>query len=225
MNPHGGPWARDSWYFNPEVQFLANRGYAVLQVNFRGSTGYGKKFWESSFKQWGLTMQDDLSDGVQWLVDKGIADKKRIAIYGGSYGGYATLQGLVKNPDLYAAGVDYVGVSNMFTFMRTIPPYWKPMLEMFYEMVGNPVKDSILLASVSPVLNAGKIKAPLFIAQGANDPRVNKDESDQMVAALKKRGITVEYMVKANEGHGFHNEENRFDFYRAMEKFLGEHLK
>jgi len=225
INPHGGPWARDSWYFNPEIQFLANRGYAVLQVNFRGSTGYGKKFWESSFKQWGLTMQDDITDGVQWLIDKGIADKKRIAIYGGSYGGYATLQGLVKNPDLYAAGVDYVGVSNMFTFMKTVPPYWKPMLEMFYEMVGNPGKDSSLLASVSPALNADKIKAPLFIAQGANDPRVNKDESDQMVDALKKRGVTVEYMVKDNEGHGFHNEENRFDFYRAMEKFLGEHLK
>jgi len=225
MNPHGGPWARDSWYFNPEIQFLANRGYAVLQVNFRGSTGYGKKFWESSFKQWGLTMQDDITDGVQWLIDKGIADKEKIAIYGGSYGGYATLQGLVKNPDLYAAGVDYVGVSNMFTFMQTIPPYWKPMLEMFYEMVGNPKSDSALLASVSPALNADKIKAPLFIAQGANDPRVNKAESDQIVEALKKRGVTVEYMVKDNEGHGFRNEENRFDFYRAMEKFLGEHLK
>jgi len=225
MNPHGGPWARDSWYFNPEVQFLANRGYAILQVNFRGSTGYGKKFWESSFKQWGLTMQDDITDGVQWLIDKGIADKERVAIYGGSYGGYATLQGLVKDPDLYAAGVDYVGVSNMFTFMQTIPPYWKPMLEMFYEMIGNPKSDSALLASVSPALNSDKIKAPLFIAQGANDPRVNKAESDQVVEALKKRGIAVEYMVKDNEGHGFRNEENRFDFYRAMEKFLGEHLK
>lgn len=224
MNPHGGPWARDSWYFNPEVQFLANRGYAVLQVNFRGSTGYGKQFWESSFKQWGLSMQDDITDGVQWLIDEGIADKNRVAIYGGSYGGYATLEGLVKNPDLYAAGVDYVGVSNLFTFMKTIPPYWKPMLEMVYEMVGNPESDSALLASVSPALNADRIKAPLFIAQGANDPRVNKAESDQMVEALKKRGITVEYMVKDNEGHGFRNEENRFDFYRAMEKFLGEHL-
>jgi dipeptidyl aminopeptidase/acylaminoacyl peptidase len=225
VNPHGGPWARDSWFLNPEVQFLANRGYAVLQMNFRGSTGYGKKFWEISFKQWGLTMQDDVTDGAQWLIGKGIADKKRIAIYGGSYGGYATLQGLVKDPDFYAAGVDYVGVSNMFTFMNTIPPYWKPMLDMFYEMIGDPKTDSVLLASVSPALNAEKIKAPLFIAQGANDPRVNKAESDQMVEALKKRGVTVEYMVKDNEGHGFHNEENRFDFYRAMEKFLGEHLK
>jgi len=225
VNPHGGPWARDSWGFNPEVQFLANRGYAVLQMNFRGSTGYGRKFWEDSFKQWGLTMQDDISDGVKWLVDKGIADPKRVAIYGGSYGGYATLMGIVKDPDQYAAAVDYVGVSNMFTFMNTIPPYWKPMLDMFHEMVGDPKKDSVLLVSVSPVFHVDKIKTPLFIAQGANDPRVNKAESDQMVEALKKKGVVVEYMVKNNEGHGFHNEENRFDFYKAMEKFLGEHLK
>ena len=128
-------------------------------------------------------------------------------------------------PDLYAAAVDYVGVANLFTFMNTIPPYWKPMLDMFHEMVGDPKKDSMSLASVSPVFHVDKIKTPLFIAQGANDPRVNKAESDQMVAALKKKGVTVEYMVKNNEGHGFHNEENRFDFYRAMEKFLGEHLK
>ncbi|MEI6883998.1 MAG: S9 family peptidase [Bacteroidota bacterium] len=224
VNPHGGPWARDSWGFNPEIQFLANRGYAVLQMNFRGSTGYGRKFWEDSFKQWGLTMQDDVSDGLKWLVDKGIADPKRVAIYGGSYGGYATLMGIVKDPDQYAAAVDYVGVSNMFTFMNTIPPYWKPMLDMFHEMVGDPKKDSALLASVSPVFHVDKIKTPLFIAQGANDPRVNKAESDQMVEALKKKGVVVEYMVKDNEGHGFHNEENRFDFYRAMEKFLGQHL-
>lgn len=225
VNPHGGPWARDSWGFNPEVQFLANRGYAVLQMNFRGSTGYGKKFWEDSFKQWGLKMQDDVSDGLKWLAGKGIVDPKRAAIYGGSYGGYATLMGIVKDPDQYSAAVDYVGVSNMFTFMNTIPPYWKPMLDMFHEMVGDPKKDSMSLASVSPVFHVDKIKTPLFIAQGANDPRVNKAESDQMVAALKKKGVTVEYMVKNNEGHGFHNEENRFDFYRAMEKFLGEHLK
>ena len=225
VNPHGGPWARDSWGFNPEIQFLANRGYAVFQMNFRGSTGYGKEFWEKSFKQWGLTMQDDITDGVNWLIEKEIADEDRIAIYGGSYGGYATLEGLVKTPDLYAAGVDYVGVSNLFTFMKTIPPYWKPFLEMMYEMVGNPVTDSLQYVETSPALNADKIVAPLFIAQGANDPRVNKDESDQMVEALKKRGVVVEYLVKDDEGHGFHNEENRFDFYRAMEKFLGEHMK
>jgi dipeptidyl aminopeptidase/acylaminoacyl peptidase len=224
VNPHGGPWARDNWGFNPEVQFLANRGYAVLQMNFRGSTGYGKEFWEASFKQWGQSMQDDITDGVNWLIEKGIADPERIAIYGGSYGGYATLAGLTFTPDLYAAGVDYVGVSNLFTLLETIPPYWEPMLDMFYEMMGHPKEDSLLLRQISPVFHADKIKAPLFIAQGANDPRVNKAESDQMVEALKQRGIEVQYMVKDNEGHGFRNEENRFDFYAAMEKFLEEHI-
>ena len=225
VNPHGGPWARDSWGFNSEVQFLANNGYAVLQMNFRGSTGYGRKFWETSFKQWGRTMQNDISDGVKWLVDQGIADPKRVAIYGASYGGYATLAGLTLTPELYAAGVDYVGVANMFTFMKTIPPYWEPYRQMFYEQVGDPVKDSLMLAEVSPVLLVDKIKAPLFVAQGANDPRVNKAESDQMVKALKNRGIAVEYMVKDNEGHGFYNQENQFDFYRSMLAFLDKHLK
>ncbi len=225
INPHGGPWFRDTWGFNPEVQFLANRGYAVLQMNFRGSTGYGRKFWEASFKQWGQSMQDDITDGVQWLTKEGIAEPKRIAIYGGSYGGYATLAGVAFTPDLYAAAVDYVGVANMFTFMKTIPPYWKPFLDMFHEMVGDPEKDKAMMEAVSPVMHADEIKTPLFVAQGAHDPRVNKDESDQMVEALKKRGVDVEYMVKDNEGHGFHNEENRFDFYGAMEKFLAKHLK
>jgi len=224
INPHGGPWARDGWGFNPEIQFLANRGYAVLQMNFRGSTGYGRKFLEASFKKWGREMQDDITDGTQWLIDKGIADSTRIAIYGGSYGGYATLMGLVKEPHMYAAGVDYVGVSNMFTFMKTIPPYWEPMLEMMYEMVGDVEKDSVMLREVSPVFHVDKIKSPLFIAQGANDPRVNVDESDQMVKAMKEKGIEVEYLVKKDEGHGFRNEENKFDFYRAMEKFLNTQL-
>jgi dipeptidyl aminopeptidase/acylaminoacyl peptidase len=224
INPHGGPWLRDTWVYNPEVQFLANRGYAVLQVNYRGSIGYGRTFWESSFKQWGKTMQNDLTDGVNWLIEQGIADTKRVAIYGGSYGGYATLAGLAFTPDVYACGVDYVGVSNLFTFMKSIPPYWKPYLEMLYEMVGNPEKDSLLLEEISPVFHVDKIKVPLFIAQGRMDPRVNVNESDQMVEALKKRGIDVPYMVKDNEGHGFHNEENRFDFYEAMEKFLAKHL-
>lgn len=224
VNPHGGPWFRDSWGYNPEVQFLANRGYAVLQVNFRGSTGYGRKFWESSFKQWGKTMQNDITDGVQWLIKQGVADPKRVGIYGGSYGGYATLAALTFTPDLYACGVDYVGVSNLFTFMKSIPPYWKPFLEMLYEMVGHPEKDQALLREASPVFHVDKIKVPLLIAQGANDPRVNKNESDQIVAALKAKGIEVPYMVKDNEGHGFANEENRFDFYRAMEEFLAKHL-
>lgn len=224
VNPHGGPWARDVWGFNPEVQFLANRGYAVFQMNFRGSTGYGKKFWEISFKQWGKTMQDDVSDGVRWLVKQEIADPKRVAIYGGSYGGYCTLAGLAFSPDLYACGVDYVGVSNLFTFMKSIPPYWKPYLDMFHEMVGDPQQDSALLASASPVFHVDQIKAPLLVAQGAKDPRVNINESNQIVEALKSRGIDVPYMVKENEGHGFRNEENRFDFYEAMEKFLAKHL-
>ena len=224
VNPHGGPWVRDAWGFNPEVQFLANRGYAVLQVNYRGSTGYGRKFWEASFKQWGGTMQDDITDGVNWLVSQGIADPKRVAIYGGSYGGYAVLEGLTKNPDLYAAGVDYVGVSNLFTFLKTVPPYWKPYLDMMYEMVGNPQTDKSWFEAHSPALNADKIKAPLFVAQGAKDPRVNINESNQIVEALKKRGVDIQYMVKPNEGHGFHNEENRFDFYEAMEAFLSKHL-
>lgn len=224
INPHGGPWARDNWGFNPEIQFLANRGYAVLQMNFRGSTGYGRQFWEASFKKWGREMQDDITDGTLWLIEQGIADKDRIAIYGGSYGGYATLMGLVKEPQLYAAGVDYVGVSNMFTFMKTIPPYWKPMLNMMFEMVGDLKADSLMLREVSPVFHVDKIESPLFIAQGANDPRVNVDESDQMVAAMKEKGVDVEYLVKDNEGHGFRNEENRFDFYRAMEVFLHKHL-
>ncbi|MDR0895009.1 MAG: S9 family peptidase [Prevotellaceae bacterium] len=225
INPHGGPWARDRWGYNPEVQFLANRGYAVLQMNFRGSTGYGRHFTEISYKQWGQTMQDDITDGVKWLINNGIVDAKKVAIYGASYGGYATLQGIVKNPELYACAVDYVGVSNLFTFLQTIPPYWKPMLDMLYDMVGNPEADSLMLAENSPVLHADRIIAPLFVAQGANDPRVNKDESDQMVAALRARGVEVEYMVKENEGHGFYNEENQFDFYRAMERFFGQHLK
>jgi dipeptidyl aminopeptidase/acylaminoacyl peptidase len=224
VNPHGGPWARDGWGYNPEIQFLANRGYAILQMNFRGSTGYGRAFWEAGFKQWGKKMQDDVTDGVKYAIAQGIADPKRICIYGVSYGGYSALAGLAFTPELYACGVDFVGVSNLFTFLTTIPPYWKPMLDMFYEMVGNPETDKDLLAAASPALHADNIRAPLFIAQGAQDPRVNINESDQMVTALKKHGIAVEYLVKENEGHGFANEENRFEFYEAMEKFLQKHL-
>jgi dipeptidyl aminopeptidase/acylaminoacyl peptidase len=224
VNPHGGPWARDSWGFNPEVQFLANRGYAVFQMNFRGSTGFGKEFWELSFKQWGRTMQNDITDGVKWIIGQRIADSTRIAVYGGSYGGYAALAGITLTPELYACAVDYVGVANMFTFMNAIPPYWEPMRQMIYEMVGDPVKDSLMLAEVSPVFLVDKIRCPVFVAQGANDPRVNINESNQIVEALRGRGITVEYMVKDNEGHGFYNQENQFDFYRAMEKFLATNL-
>jgi dipeptidyl aminopeptidase/acylaminoacyl peptidase len=222
--PHGGPWTRDRWGYDPEVQFLANRGYAVLQMNFRGSTGYGKKFEHAGYKQWGRKMQDDITDGARWLIKRGIADPKRIGIYGASYGGYAVLAGLAFTPDLYACGIDYVGISNLFTFLKTIPPYWKPILAMSYERIGHPEKDKELLKKVSPVFHADKIKAPLMVIQGAKDPRVNINESNQIVAALKKRGIDVIYIVKENEGHGFQNEENRFEVYEAMEKFLAKHL-
>lgn len=224
VNPHGGPWVRDRWTFNPEVQFLANRGYAVLQMNYRGSTGFGRKFWEASFKQWGRTMQDDITDGVNWLINEGIADPKRVAIYGASYGGYATLAGVTFTPDLYACAVDYVGVSNLLTFLNTMPPYWMPHRETMYEMVGNPVTDRVELEAASPVFHVDKIKTPLMVVQGAKDPRVNIDESDQIVKALHARGVDVPYLVKENEGHGFRNEENRFDVYEAMETFFEKHL-
>jgi dipeptidyl aminopeptidase/acylaminoacyl peptidase len=224
IHPHGGPWFRDSWGYNPKVQFLANRGMAVLQMNFRGSTGYGKKFWEAGFRQWGLAMQDDITDAVHWAIDEGIADPKRIAIYGGSYGGYAALSALTGTPDLYACGISYVGVSNLFTWIAAIPPYWTPYLDMMYEMVGHPERDEKQFRETSPFFNADKIQVPLLVAQGANDPRVRKEESDQIVDALRKKGIAVEYIVKENEGHGFLNEENQFDFYRAMESFLSSHI-
>ena len=222
--PHGGPSARDVWGFDSEAQFLANRGIAVLQVNFRGSTGYGKSFWQAGFKQWGRKMQDDVTDGVLWAVEQGIADKSRLAIYGGSYGGYSALAGATFTPELYACAVSYVGPSNIFTLLESIPPYWKPFIEMEYEEIGDPSKDKELLEAVSPVFHADKIQIPLFVAQGANDPRVNKAESDQIVEAVRRTGKDVVYMVKDNEGHGFHNEENRFDFYRELEAFFKKHL-
>ncbi len=225
VNPHGGPWHRDTWGFNPEIQLMASRGYAVLQINFRGSTGYGRQFWEASFKQWGQSMQDDITDGVNWLIEEGIADSKRIAIYGGSYGGYATLAGVTYTPDLYCCAVDYVGVSNLLTFLQTIPPYWKPYLEMMYAMVGDPEKDRAMMEAYSPALHADKIKTPLLVIQGANDPRVNIDEADQIVRSLRAREIEVPYMVKYNEGHGFHNEENKFEVYRVMMGFFGKFLR
>lgn len=222
--PHGGPWYRDAWGYHPEVLLLTNRGYTVLQVNFRASVGYGRAFWEAGFKQWGQKMQQDITDGVSWLIEQGLTDAARIAIYGGSYGGYATLAGICFTPDLYACAIDYVGVSNLFTFMKTIPPYWKPYLETLYEMVGHPEKDAEMMTAYSPALHVDKINVPLFVVQGANDPRVNIDESDQIVQSLRGRGIEVPYMVKYDEGHGFQNEENRIEFYKAMTGFLYMHI-
>ncbi len=224
INVHGGPWYRDSWGFHPEAQWLANRGYATLQINFRGSVGYGKDFVNAGDKEWGGKMQDDISDGAAWLVQEGIADPKRIAIYGGSYGGYATLSGVTSTPDLYACGISMVGPSNLITFIQTIPPYWAPMMAVFKQRVGDLEKDRELLIARSPLTHVDKIRVPLLIAQGANDPRVNKAESMQIVDALKKAGKPVEYLEFPDEGHGFAKPENRLRFYAAAEKFLAEYL-
>jgi dipeptidyl aminopeptidase/acylaminoacyl peptidase len=226
INPHGGPWARDQWGYNPEVQYLANRGYAVFQPNFRASTGYGKAFFNAGKKQWGFTMQDDITDGVNYLIKEGIADPKKVAIYGGSYGGYATLAGLAFTPDVYACGISYVGVSNMLTFLNSIPAYWETARKFLNEQVGDPEnpEDMERLKKQSPLFSADKITAPLLVVQGANDPRVAKAESDQIVVAMRDLGRDVEYMVAPNEGHGFLNEDNRVAMYVAMERFFSKHL-
>ena len=228
VNPHGGPYGpRDEWGFNPESQLFASRGYATLQVNYRGSGGYGKSFYLAGSKQIGRKMLDDLEDGVAYVKSLGLVDENKIAIYGGSYGGLATLGSLVKTPDLYTCGVDYVGVSNLFTFYKSFPPYWKPFLEQIYEQwydERDPEEKKIIQA-VSPALNVDKIKKPLLVIQGANDPRVNIHESDQVVKSLRDRGVDVPYMVKYNEGHGFGHEENRIALYKSMMGFFAKHLK
>ena len=225
--PHGGPWYRDSWGFDNEAQFLANRGYAVLQPNFRGSTGYGKKFLNAGNKQWGDRMQDDLTWGVKHLVAKGIADPKRVGIMGGSYGGYATLAGVAFTPELYAAGVSIVGPSNLITLLASLPPYWEAGRRIFYERMGDPTnpEGKKQLERQSPLNSAQKIKTSLLVVQGANDPRVKKAESDQIVVALRDRGFPVEYIVAPDEGHGFHRPVNNMALYAAAEAFLAKHLK
>jgi dipeptidyl aminopeptidase/acylaminoacyl peptidase len=225
--PHGGPWARDAWGFDGFAQFLANRGYAVLMPNFRGSTGYGKEFLNLGNEQWGTgTMQHDITDGVQWLVDQGIADPGKVAIMGGSYGGYATLAGLAFTPDLYAAGVDIVGPSNIVTLLNSIPPYWKPLQKIFAVRVGdlNDPADVERMQAQSPLNSADEITAPLLVIQGANDPRVKQAESDQIVVALRDKGQPVEYLVAENEGHGFANEDNNLAMFAKVEEFLATHL-
>ena len=228
VNPHGGPQGiRDSWGFNPESQLFASRGYATLQVNFRISGGYGREFLESGFKQIGRKAMDDVEDGLAYVVEKGWVDKDNAAIYGGSHGGYAVLRGLTKTPDLYTAGVDYVGVSNLFTFMKSIPPYWKPYLKIIKEIWYDEdvAEEKAIMDEVSPVFHIDKIKKPLFVVQGANDPRVNINESDQIVEALRARGVDVPYMVKYDEGHGFRKEGNSIALYKAMMGFYAKHLK
>jgi len=224
LNVHGGPWARDVWGFDPEAQWLANRGYLCLQVNFRGSTGYGKAFVNAGDREWGGKMQDDLLDAVGYAVGQGWADPARVAIYGGSYGGYAALAGVAFTPDEFRCAVDIVGPSNLKTLIETIPPYWAPMIAMFHTRVGDPEKDADFLWSRSPLSRAASIRTPLLIAQGANDPRVKQAESEQIVAALKAAGIDHEYMLFPDEGHGFAKPENRLLFYAAAEQFLARHL-
>jgi dipeptidyl aminopeptidase/acylaminoacyl peptidase len=223
---HGGPWSRDHWAFNPLVQWLANRGYAVLQVNYRGSTGYGRAFLNAANRQWGKAMHTDLLDGVDWAVKDGVADRARIGIIGESYGGYATLAGAAFTPEVFRCGVDIVGPSNLFTLIHSIPPYWKPLRAEFDRRVGNvdDPADKALLDAASPLFSADRIRIPLLIGQGANDPRVKQAESEQIVAALEKHGLPVTYVVYPDEGHGFARPENSLDFNARAEAFLAPYL-
>jgi dipeptidyl aminopeptidase/acylaminoacyl peptidase len=223
---HGGPWGRDRWRLDPYAQWLANRGYAVLQVNFRGSTGYGRKLLNAGNRQWGKAMQTDLLDAVDWAVKQRVADKGQLAIMGGSYGGYATLAAAAFTPDVFRCGVDIVGPSNLFTLLKSVPPYWKPLRAMFDRRIGNidDPKDKALLQSASPLFSAEKIRMPLLIGQGANDPRVRPAESEQIVAALEKNGLGVTYVVYSDEGHGFARPENAMDFNARAEAFLAQYL-
>ncbi|HEV8324688.1 MAG TPA: S9 family peptidase [Myxococcota bacterium] len=223
---HGGPWGRDVWGMSSTVQWLANRGYAVVQVNFRGSTGYGKKFLHAGDKEWGLKMHDDLVDAVSWAVKEGVADPKRVAVYGGSYGGYSALAGAAFTPDTFRCAVDIVGPSNLFTLLASIPPYWKPLLGMFRARVGDPddPKEKALLTRASPLFSAAKIKIPLLIGQGANDPRVKPAEAEQIVEAITKNKGKAVYVLYPDEGHGFARPENRIDFNARAEAFLAENL-
>ena len=224
LNVHGGPWHRDAWGFHPEAQWLANRGYLCVQVNFRGSTGYGKAFVNAGDREWGGRMHDDLVDTVAFATGQGWADPARVAIYGGSYGGYAALVGAAFTPDVFRCAVDIVGPSNLKTLIETIPPYWAPMIAQFHRRVGDPAKDADFLWSRSPLSRVSSIRIPLLIAQGANDPRVKQAESEQIVAALKEAGIDHDYLLFPDEGHGFAKPENRLRFYAAAERFLARHL-
>jgi dipeptidyl aminopeptidase/acylaminoacyl peptidase len=223
---HGGPWSRDTWGFNPNVQWFANRGYAVLQVNYRGSTGYGKAFLSAANKQWGLKMHNDLIDAVDWASSTGLVDSKKVAIFGGSYGGYAALAGVTFTPKVFACAVDIVGISNLRTFVATAPPYWKSFRSLIDVRMGNvdDPKDAELIKNSSPLFKADQIIKPLLIGQGANDPRVNRAESEQIVAAIEKNGGKVTYVLYPDEGHGFARPENRTDFNARAEKFLADNL-
>jgi dipeptidyl aminopeptidase/acylaminoacyl peptidase len=221
---HGGPWARDSWGLNPTVQWLANRGYAVMQLNYRGSTGYGKQYLNAGNRQWSKKMHTDLLDAKQWMIDQGYVDPNKVAIYGGSYGGYATLVGLTFTPDEFCCGVDIVGPSNLVTLLQTIPPYWAPLKVKMELRVGYLETDLEFLKECSPLFKVDQIKKPLLIAQGANDPRVKQSESDQIVQAMREKKLPVEYLLFSDEGHGFARPENRLKFSAAAENFLMKYL-
>ena len=224
VNVHGGPWVRDTWGYNPRCQWLANRGYACLQVNYRGSSGYGKKFLNAGNKEWGGKMHDDLIDAVNWAIRQGIADPKRVAIFGASYGGYAALAGATFTPDVFACAISAVGPSNLITFIKTIPPYWTSYLQTIHKRIGDPDTEAEFLRSRSPLFKVDNIKIPVFIAQGANDPRVKKEESEQIVEAMKRKGLYYEYLLFPDEGHGFVKPANRLKFYAAAERFLAKYL-
>ena len=224
LNVHGGPWARDEWGYDSESQWLANRGYAVLQVNYRGSTGFGKNFLNAGNREWAGRMHDDLLDAVEWAVKEGVADPKRIAIYGGSYGGYAALVGAAFTPDVFSCAVDIVGPSNICTLIESIPPYWAPLMHQFRVRVGDIEKERELLEARSPLFKANEIRIPMLIVQGANDPRVKQAEADQIVEALRGKGKEVDYLLYPDEGHGFSRPENRMAFYAEAEQFLARHL-
>jgi dipeptidyl aminopeptidase/acylaminoacyl peptidase len=224
LNVHGGPWHRDTWGYDPETQWLANRGYVCLQVNFRGSTGYGKAFVNAGDGEWGGRMHDDLIDAVEFAVQEGWADRDRIAIYGGSYGGYAALVGATFTPEVFRCAVDIVGPSNLLTFIKTVPAYWESFLEVLYRRVGHPEKDEAFLRERSPLFHVDNIQIPMLIAQGANDPRVKQAESEQIVQAMRDKSLDHDYLLFPDEGHGFAKPENRLRFYAAAEKFLAKHL-
>jgi dipeptidyl aminopeptidase/acylaminoacyl peptidase len=224
LNVHGGPWARDEWGYDPEAQWFASRGYAVLQVNFRGSTGFGKKFLNAGNREWGAKMHDDLLDALEWAVKEGIADRQKIAIYGGSYGGYAALVGAAFTPGVFCCAVDIVGPSNICTLIESIPAYWAPLMNQFRVKVGDIDTERDFLESRSPLFKAGEIRIPMLIAQGANDPRVKQAEAEQIVEALRSKGKEVDYLLFEDEGHGFSRPENRMAFYAEAEQFLQRHL-
>jgi dipeptidyl aminopeptidase/acylaminoacyl peptidase len=225
VNIHAGPFARDFWAFDREAQFFSNRGYAVLQINFRGSSGYGRKFYEASFKQWGKKIQDDITDGTRWAIAQGIADPSRIALYGYGFGGYCAIMGAIREPKLYSCVLSYAGFSNLFDYIKDVPPLQKVQAGRLFETIGDPNKDFYYIQEVSPLFHLNRLKIPIFIAQGGKDNRVRVEETDYFVKELKKNGVKVTYLVKPEEGRFFTKEEDKLDLYASIEKFLAQNIQ